>query len=129
MHMANALRIPSMLRGLGNLVTIPTGRQRIVKDNVHAFPARDKDWGQRYRIKMRVSFEKLWEDTWIHHAKDNHYTFRLEAPLRARAVEEGALVFVSALASFSEGLHRSFLSSLAEWKRSSTTLLRAGATR
>jgi hypothetical protein len=77
---------------------------------------------------MRVSFEKLWEDSWVHHAKDNHNAFRLEAPLRARAVE-GALVFVSALASFSEGLHRSFLSSLAEWKRSSTTLLRAGATR
>lgn len=34
-----------------------------------------------------ASVDKLWEDTWIHHAKDNHNTFRLEVLRRFRARE------------------------------------------
>jgi hypothetical protein len=107
--------IPSILRDLGNLFTIPTGRQRVVKDNVHAFPAQDQARRQRYQIKVGVSFDKLWKDTWIHHAKDNH-TFRLEVPLRSWAGEGGALVFVSEPASSGRRLYRLLRFPLAEWK-------------
>jgi hypothetical protein len=108
--------IPSILRDLGNLFTIPTGRQRVVKDNVHAFPAQDQARRQRYQIKVGVSFDKLWKDPWIRHAKDNHHTFRLEVSLRFWAGEGGALVFVSAPASSIRRLHRLLLFPLAEWK-------------
>lgn len=62
-HVAIALRILSILRSPGNLVTIPTRGQRVVKDNIRTLPARDQTRRQRYQIKMGVSFDKLWEDT------------------------------------------------------------------
>ena len=78
--------IPPILCDVGKLVPIPTGGERVVKDNLRALPARDcaKKWG--YQGKPGVSLARLLQDTWVHYAEDQNNAFLIE---HVAAIESG----------------------------------------